>query len=837
MFTFIFVNFVFSGPRTCDDIPFCTENLGKHHEWFVDIKSINLENNNFSFLLKQKTEETPSILFYLYKIKDNGLRFRAQPVIEENYRYDFSTNKHLLSTHLLNEKEHLEVENNENDGYSIIESSTYQIKLQYNPFKISISNENQLIYELNSQKTFLFDNNEKESKPDQYEDFEDTVPHGSTSVSIDIKFITDDENELHFSGLPERPSLLNLETETEPIRLFNTDGYEYDAKTPVNLYGSIPFLLAHNTKNNFAVFWMNPTDTFVKISEEEKNCVQFLSEGGFIDFVLYNEKNCADILKKYTDLSGKPMMPPAFSLGYHQSRWGYMSTNEVNLVIRQLIDNQIPFDSMWLDLDHLVQKIPFTHNPMTFGDIDDLMADLEEQNRYLIRVSDPHFPNRQDDPRFKDGRRMKLFVTDPKHMTYIGDGWPGSCAFPDFMNPACFDWWARLYNYGVADISRENVFPWNDMNEPSIFKEFEQTFPKDNLHYNGIENREVHNIYGAMNSAATYKGVLERNPNKDKRPFVLSRSFFSGSQKYAFVWTGDNTATWDQLAISVPMILSQGISGLPYTGADVGGFLRSPDELLLARWFQLGAWCYPFFREHCHHKSRRREPIIYQNKEGEAMKQAIQTRYRMLPLWYTAAHDAHETGVPLVRPLFFEFPDIEEAHINDNSFMLSSSILISPVLDEDDEKIERPELPGLWYTFDKGTTEKEVDVTDVLNYPVFIRGGSIIPTFSEIGMTAYESFRKPLQLIIALDEEKRAHGKVYLDDGVSFAFQQNEYLLRSFNYENGKLNCSKGDEKEQNIPEFLKETLVESVIIMEEGKDQGKVSINKKLCEDWSIEV
>ena len=832
-FSFFFFNFAFSGPRTCDDLPFCTDNIDKQHNWVVDPNSINIDNNKFSFHLKEKTEDSPSILFYLYKIKDNGLRFRAQPLIGESYRYDLSTNKHLISAQILQEKDELEVNNNINEGYSVIKANDYEIRVEYNPFKVSISQENQLIYELNSRQMFLFDNNQKEAKPDNYEDFEDTVPHGSTSVSIDIKFISGEE--LHFSGIPERPSSLNLESETEPLRLFNTDGYEYDAKTTANLYGSVPFLLCHNTKNNFAVFWMNPTDTFVKFGEE--NTVQFLSEGGFVDFVLYSEKNCAEILNKYTDITGKPMMPPSFSLGYHQSRWGYMSTNEVNLVIRQLIDNEIPFDSMWLDLDHLVQKVPFTHNPITFGDIDDLMADLEEQNRYLVRVCDPHFPNRQEDPRFKDGRRMKLLVTDPKHMTYIGDGWPGRCAFPDFMNPSCFDWWARLYHFGVADVSRENVFPWNDMNEPSIFKEFEQTFPKDNLHYNGIENREVHNIYGAMNSAATYKGLLERNPNKDKRPFALSRSFFAGSQKYCFVWTGDNTATWDQLAISMPMVLSQGISGIPFTGADVGGFLRSPDELLLARWFQLATWCYPFFREHCHHKSMRREPVIYQKKEGDAMKQAIQTRYRMLPLWYTAAHEAHETGIPPVRPLFFEFPNVEEAHTNENSFMLSDSILVTPVLDEDDEKIERPELPGIWYYLDKGNTETVVDVTDLHNYPVFVRGGSIIPTFSEIGMTAYEAFRKPLQLIIALDENKKACGKVYLDDGLTFGFEQNEYVMRSFNYENGKITCAKGDNKDQKVPEVLRGSIISSAIIMEEGKEQRIVSINKKLCEDWTIEI
>ena len=823
---FLFSTLVRSSARTCDELPFCSDNIDQEHVWSVSHGTEIVDNNKFSCLVQQDSQVSEFMLT-IYKMKESGIRIRIEPKIEEKFRFDISKNKYVVSNDTLETTETMNTKINENSA--TLEFGTLIAEIDYDSLKISVKEGEKLVFEVNAQNQLLFQLSKNKAKPDKYESFLDSVPHGPTAVSADITFHGED---IHFSGLPERPSTVNIESETEPIRLFNTDGYEYDSKTTSNLYGSIPFLYAHSPSTSSAIFWMNPSDSFVKFNEQS---AQFLSEGGYIDFVLF-VGTYKEIIGQYTELTGKPMMPPAFALGYHQSRWGYMSYNEVSLVMRQLDEHKIPYDSIWLDLDHLDSKTPFTHNRESFGELDELMAELEEQNRFLIRVSDPHFPSNSDDPHFKEGRRMKLFVTTSKSMTFIGDGWPGPCAFPDFTNPSTVDWWSKLYNYGI-DVSRENVFPWNDMNEPSIFKGFEATFPKDALHHGGIENREVHNIYGLLNSAATYKGLLNRNPNKDKRPFALTRSFFAGSQKFAFTWTGDNTAAWDQLGISMPMILAQGISGMPFTGADVGGFMRSPDDFLLARWYQLATWCYPFFREHCHHKSMRREPNLYDNNEGKAMKNAIETRYKMLPLWYTASWEAHNTGVPPVRPLFIEFPDDAEAHGNEDSFMLSNSILVTPITDEDDETITRPELPGIWYNFQTGKNEQEVDVKSVLSYPVFIRGGSIVPTFIEAGNSTYEAFRKPMKLIIALDEQKKASGKVYLDDGNTFGFENGEYILRQFIVENGKLTCKEGDDKEQKVPEFLLNTVIEQVAIMSEGENIKTIEINKKLAETWTVDI
>jgi alpha 1,3-glucosidase len=294
------------------------------------------------------------------------------------------------------------------------------------------------------------------------------------------------------------------------------------------------------------------------------------------------------------------------------------------------------------------------------------------------------------------------YIKDRNGNEYDGWCWPGSSSWPDFLSSKVRDWWAALFDYSSYVGSTPDLMIWNDMNEPSVFNGPEVTMHKDALHHNGFEHRDVHNLYGMMVHAATHQGLLQRNgPVSDKSPrtFVLSRALFAGTQRYGAVWTGDNAAEWSHLRAAGPMVLSLGLAGVSFAGADVGGFFGNPDGELLARWLQLAAF-QPFMRGHAHLDSRRREPWLFPEPFLSAQRDAIRTRYFLLPYLYTQFHDASLAGTPVVRPLWFEFPEEPELFGEELTFLLGPSLLVAPVVTAGATRVSA-RLPrgALWYRF------------------------------------------------------------------------------------------------------------------------------------------
>ena len=805
--------------RTCHDQRFCRENIDRVSHWGV--REMRVDGGAFVGDVLLNGQDA-GVRFSIQHLKHGGFRIRVEPQEPQPFRYDLFHNPNIVVDSSSSEFESIE-RNRAKIG---------DIEVQItDELVITFLEKGREVVRVNGQQQLLFELGGDILK-ESFDGFTDEIPHGPTAVGIDVSFIG---TNVRLTGFPERASPMNLiDTDEQPLRLFNTDSYAYGPENPVNLYGSIPYVVAHSVDISASVFWANPSDTFVdiKTTNDGRKC-RFVSEGGFVDLVVFIG-DYEKITKEYCELTGYPSMPPMFALGYHQSRWGYATQHEVGIVIRGLDDARIPFDALWLDLDHLSRKTPFTFNLESFPGPQKLMSDLRDHDRYLIKLCDPHLPNDNTNHKSKEIRTKKYAVERATGSLFVGDAWPGSCIFPDFMNPDAVRWWGQQFNYGW-DETAENVFYWNDMNEPSIFKSEEWTFPKSCKHFNNIENREVHNIYGLMNTVATYTGLLNRNPDHNTRPFVLTRSFFAGTQKFAWTWTGDNTASWEHLSISIPMVVTLGICGMPFAGADVGGFLKSPDGALLARWFQVGAWTYPFFREHCHHKTSRREPFMFDGEEFQAMKQAVINRYKLLPLWYTAAKVANETGVSPVTPMWVEFPHIENMHDIENQVMIGKSLLVCPILDDDPEDLEITKPPGKWYRYPTGeelTDETQAfEVSSLKDVLVFIRGGKIISTFSRVAKSAIETLSKPLTLYIALDEEGRAEGEIYLDDGVTYNYSQGIYIRKTFSFANGKL---KSTGPATSVPSCLTETTIEKAIIF--GRQVYTIDVNKKISEDFEID-
>ena len=344
--------------------------------------------------------------------------------------------------------------------------------------------------------------------------------------------------------------------------------------------------------------------------------------------------------------------------------------------------------------------------------------------------------------------------------------------------------------------STPHLHIWNDMNEMSVFNGPEVTMQKTARNLAGVEHREWHNVYGMLFQRATAEGLVKRSEGKE-RPFVLSRSFFAGSQRWGAVWTGDNAARWDHLAAVAPMLLSMNVAGLPFVGADVGGFFGNVGEELMVRWMQAGAY-QPFFRGHAHHDSARREPWLFGDAALGRMRKAAMERYALLPFWYTVFQEASETGVPAMRPLWMSYPTDGSAAGLDHQWTVGEDVLVCPVVTEGATKVNCY-FPGDEPWYDSRTLKaqdvppsKWVNVDAPIDIiPVYQRGGSVVPKRMRLRRSTEMMRGDPYTLFVAPSRGKQAKGRLYVDDEHSHDFQDGEYALREFRLEGRKITNSK----------------------------------------------
>ncbi|HEU0284368.1 MAG TPA: TIM-barrel domain-containing protein, partial [Sphingomicrobium sp.] len=383
---------------------------------------------------------------------------------------------------------------------------------------------------------------------------------------------------------------------------WNTDAWGFDRGTDP-IYKSIPFTIASGGPGGaYGLFLDNSWRTSFDFGHRDENLLAISADNGPIDYYLIAGPTVPDVVRRYTDLTGKAPLPPRWALGFQQSRYSYMTEAELREVAARLRSDRIPTDVLWLDIDFQDRNRPFTVDKKAFPNLRGLAGDMRRQGFQLVTITDLHVAHAPNEgyAAFESGVAGDHFLKKPDGSLYIAPVWPGPSVFPDFTRQASREWWGGLYedfvDDGIAGF-------WNDMNEPAIFETPTKTMPPDTVHRfdgNGFAPRtaphtEAHNIYGMENSRATYEGLLKLRPNV--RPFVMTRATFAGGQRYAVTWTGDNNATWDHLKLMVHQLLNLGLSGHSWAGADIGGFTGAPSPELLTRWHQIGAFT-PVFRNH-----------------------------------------------------------------------------------------------------------------------------------------------------------------------------------------------------------------------------------------------
>lgn len=738
------------------------------------------------------------------------------------------------------------------DSLTVQHADGQKIVVTYRPFRLDLySNTDDLVMSLNSQQImkiehfrerntaaivtdavvagddkavefFILDDPEPEGEGFWHETFLDHVdhkPHGSSSISMDISFMGFEQ----IYGLPEHADSLALQSTTEhhhePYRLYNVDAQDYQLYTPVALYGSVPYVMAHSAERSVAMLWLNASETWVDVKhDEDRTTTHWISESGLIDVFVMLGPSIKDVSRQYAKLTGTAPLPPLFSLAYHQCRWNYNDEDDVRQVDANFDKYHIPYDVLWLDIEHTDGKRYFTWDREKFPTPDELQHHLGAKERKLVAIIDPHIKRDDEYKVYNGAKGSGFFVKDRNGEEYDGHCWSGSSAYLDFFHPGARDYWATHFHYDNYKGSTPHLFVWNDMNEPSVFSGPEITMHKDAIHANGFEHRDVHNMYGFQQHRATYQGLHQREGGQH-RPFVLTRSFFAGSQRYAAVWTGDNSSKWSHLVISIPMMMTLSISGISFVGADVGGFFGNPDEQLLIRWYQTGCFS-PFFRAHAHINSDRREPWVYPVDTRNLIRDSIRRRYQMLVYWYTVFAEHERTGLPVLRPAFMEFPQDRNTFADDKQFMVGNAVLVHPVTEPDVESVTvyLPDADAVWYDWDThvrvpGSSTVQVN-TPLNKIPVFQRGGTVVPLKMKVRQSAGLMKDDPVTLNVALDKDNRAKGEIYVDDATTFKYQSGQFLRREFTWTTtDETTATFNNENADKKGELKSDVFVERVIV------------------------
>uniref|UniRef100_A0AAR2L9R9 Neutral alpha-glucosidase AB n=1 Tax=Pygocentrus nattereri TaxID=42514 RepID=A0AAR2L9R9_PYGNA len=618
----------------------------------------------------------------------------------------------------------------------------------------------------------------EEDKPGMWEEtfktHSDSKPNGPSSISLDFSFPGVD----HVYGIPEHADTLKLRNTDggDPYRLYNLDVFQYELHNLMALYGAVPVIISHNTERTMGIFWLNAAETWVDISsstagktvfgkmmdfvqgssEVPQTDVRWISESGIIDVFVLLGPTPNDVFAQYASLTGTQAFPSLSTLGYHQCRWNYNDKEDVKTVDEGFDKHDIPCDFIWLDIEHTDGKRYFTWDPHKFAQPKEMLQGLMDKKRKMVAIVDPHIKVDSGYNINNEIRSKSFYVKTKDGADYEGWCWPGNSGYPDFTNPEMRAWWASKFAYDQYEGSMENLFIWNDMNEPSVFNGPEVTMHKDALH-GSWEHRDVHNIYGLYVQKATSEGLIQRSGGVE-RPFVLTRAFFAGSQRYGAVWTGDNAAEWGHLKISIPMCLSLGLVGISFCGADVGGFFKHPSTELLVRWYQAGAY-QPFFRAHAHLDTPRREPWLFGPDNTALIREAVRQRYALLPFWYQLFYNAYRTGQPVMRALWVEYPKEPATFVIEDEYLLGKDLLVHPVTDEGAKGVTAY-LPGkgeIWYdvhTFQKhkGAQNLYIPVT-MSSIPVFQRGGSIISRKNRVRRSSTCMENDPYTLYVALSPQ------------------------------------------------------------------------------------
>lgn len=577
-------------------------------------------------------------------------------------------------------------------------------------------------------------------------------------------------------GLGQRGWGLNLRGRKWALWNFDPVGY---GRGTDPVYYSIPFYMGVHPEYAIGVLWDNPARGTVDLGSARANQMAFGADTGELRLYFMADEKPDAVLKHYLDLTGLPPLLPMWAFGYQQSRWGYVPSNKFRELAREFRQRLIPCDVLHFDIDYMDGHRVFTYNKETFGDLPALLSELGKQGFKAVSIVDPAIKVDLDYEAFRDGQERGMFHTYPDGRLFVAPVWAGDSAFPDFTNPTVREWWAgqveNLLKVGFAGL-------WNDMNEPTVFlppgpgivPEYIQANweGQGNTHLGG-----AHNVYGMQMARATRTGLERARP--DKRQFVLTRAAYAGAQRYTVSWTGDNRSEWDHLRLSISVVLNLGLSGMFFTGPDIGGFMGDCEPEMYARWIQVASLL-PFCRTHTCTGTADQEPWSFGPEVEKIARKYIELRYQLLPYLYSTYVQGAQNGVPMIRPTFWDDPSDTRLYNQDDAYMVGDALLVAPILEQGATKRELYLPRGVWYNF---WTRKLIDGSRTIELeapldqmPIFVRAGRVVPMWP---VTQYVGER-PIDELQLLAFAGIGETTLYEDAGDGLSYKNGDYRYSYF---------------------------------------------------------
>ena len=606
----------------------------------------------------------------------------------------------------------------------------------------------------------------------------------------------------HFYGLGEKAAHLDKRRNFFVNWNSDTPGYT-EGKDPI--YQTIPFYIGLQHGIAYGLFFDNSYRSYFDFGRSSQQRAWFGAEGGELNYYFFYGPSIKKILGRYADLTGHMPLPPMWALGNQQSRWSYYPDTMVEQVVREYRARDLPLDVIHLDIDYMQSYRVFTFDTARFPNPKSFTDKLARQGVKLVAIVDPGVkyqppaknapPGRSTQPEletqnqryyvFDEGMEKNYFQHRKNGELFIPKVWPGDSVFVDYTLPEARRWWGDLHHAytdnGVGGI-------WNDMNEPSDFVDQIGKNQSDVISYDEGENSthaKNRNVFALLEARATYEGLARLTP--DRRPYVITRAAYAGIQRYSTMWTGDSNSTWEALALNVPMFTTLGLSGEPFVGSDVGGFMGRGNGELLVRGYQV-SFLAPFCRNHKVIDGYDQEPWRFGKYYEDIIRKYLKLRYRLLPFLYTTLEEAHRTGVPLFRPLVLNYPDDANTYNLDDEFMIGDDVLVAPIV-KPDRTSRLVYLPkGLWYDY---WTNKKYEGGNMIRVdapletvPMFVRGGAIIPLGPEMNYVGEKPF-DPITFAIYPDRRGVASTTLYEDDGLSPAYKDGAFRRTIVNVSRG----------------------------------------------------
>ncbi|AHM63316.1 glycoside hydrolase family protein [Flammeovirgaceae bacterium 311] len=650
----------------------------------------------------------------------------------------------------------------QNDQQLTIRTDSLQVRVQKNPFSIGFFT------------------------PDGRVINEDEQGLATSWIGEEVNTYKKMQEGERFIGLGEKTGGLNRRGSA--YTNWNTDAFGYGTgQDPI--YSTIPFYIGIHGGLNYGIFLDNTYRTNFNFGASNDRFSSFGAEGGEMDYYFIYHTRLADIITSYTALTGRMPMPPLWSLGYQQNRYSYYPETEVMRIAQTLREKKIPADGITLDIHYMDAYKLFTWDDNRFPDPVKMNNRLEEMGFKTTVIVDPGIKIEEGYAAYESGKKAGIFLKYPDGQLYAGQVWPGWTHFPDFTSEAGRAWWREQVKQ-FADQGIDGL--WNDMNEIATWG---QAMPSNVLFdYDGhlTTHKEGRNVYGLQMTRASYNGAREA---MNKRPFLLTRAGFAGMQRYTAKWTGDNRSEDSHMLLGIRLLNSLGVSGVSFTGMDIGGFTGNPSVGLYARWIQLGAFT-PYFRNHTAVNTKSSEPWAYGEEVTEIARNFINLRYRLLPYLYSGFHESAQTGMPVMRTLAIDYTHEPQVYSSEfeNQYFFGEAFMVAPF--ESTTKFGKIYFPkGKWYDLYTGTVEQggqeKIHQLAYNKLPVYVKESSIIPMQSLIQSTS----ETPTDtLTIHVYEGSIANQFVYYeDDGESFDYENGGFYRRLISYDPRKKSISFGE--------------------------------------------